>query len=387
MTHDQPMQPPSQNHARFLLTFIGAASLVLLYLRAPDIFATPHFWAEDLTEFLLPARDFGLASLWRPYAGYLHAVPRLVSLLAVSLSPHRWLDVFTLAAIAIAVWTALILARTVGRGGILAALAAAGSIFFASGQSEILGTVTNLQWIMATAIIPLAVYPERIGRSERYLFMVLACLSGPFSAAFSPLFAWLFIDRWRKGGAWGLPFLSGVCAGIQLMVIVFHPAPPGGASDPAPLWLAFRLVQLATSDTVYGLVAVGVLALMLAAGSDRSFRIFVACGFLLVIVAVVYKFRTDPMVFETGLVGQRYWYVQATLLLLVCAMLMAEEKPFAKLAGLICYAALLWGSLAQHVERPWPWPSDDWHAAVVKARSEPTIYHFPPNWEVTLDFR
>ena len=63
-------------------TVLGVLALVVLVLvfRKPHAFFNPQFFVEDGTVFFLDAYELGEASLFKPYNGYLHLVPRLVAL-------------------------------------------------------------------------------------------------------------------------------------------------------------------------------------------------------------------------------------------------------------------------------------------------------------------
>lgn len=68
------------------LYFTGLLLLVIaiLIFRMDEFsyFPGKYLWAEDGSVFINGAQSLGVAALWKPYAGYVHAYPRLISLLA-----------------------------------------------------------------------------------------------------------------------------------------------------------------------------------------------------------------------------------------------------------------------------------------------------------------
>lgn len=70
--------------SKLTFTLLVGLSIALLSLRInlPTGSIARYLWAEDATIFISQAQSLGLASLWQPYAGYLHLYPRLVALLA-----------------------------------------------------------------------------------------------------------------------------------------------------------------------------------------------------------------------------------------------------------------------------------------------------------------
>src|SRR5688500_19803875 len=66
-------------------TLLGCAAI--LVWRRFDLVMNPQFWAEDSVIFFEQAYNAGWSVLWRPYAGYLHTIPRLVAGVAGQLDP------------------------------------------------------------------------------------------------------------------------------------------------------------------------------------------------------------------------------------------------------------------------------------------------------------
>jgi len=65
------------------IILVFCLAIGLLFVRAPDALLTPQFWAEDANHFWLEQYQHGfLASLFQIYAGYVHAMPRLIAAIA-----------------------------------------------------------------------------------------------------------------------------------------------------------------------------------------------------------------------------------------------------------------------------------------------------------------
>ncbi|WP_369963724.1 hypothetical protein [Leifsonia sp. EB34] len=84
-----------------LLVVLGLSCAAIAWLRIPAI-AQGTFWAEDGRTFISSAALGGPSVLFKPYAGYLHTVPRLVAAGVVLLPVDQWALATTAAACAIA---------------------------------------------------------------------------------------------------------------------------------------------------------------------------------------------------------------------------------------------------------------------------------------------
>src|SRR5688572_28586834 len=66
----------------WLYVLVAVVGFSILVSHRPDAVLTPQFWAEDGTLWYPQAYEEGAASLWKPYNGYFHLVPRLVALVS-----------------------------------------------------------------------------------------------------------------------------------------------------------------------------------------------------------------------------------------------------------------------------------------------------------------
>lgn len=363
---------------------VCALFISLLCLRAPDLFP-PRLWAEDGNLFLVAWYAQGLISFVTPYAGYWHFVPRLTAAIS-DLLPQLWtLWWFTIVSVAMATWSASILFRTLGGG--FAGVIAAAALLLAPGWQETLGTVTNLQWVMAPALLTLVMNPAALSRSEGLAFAILAGLSGPFSALFLPISGIVLLwSAYNRKPDWVA--LVAVAAGLlQIGALLTTVASTPPVEAPQPQWLAGRILELSLSLSAFPVVAAVVaLALSLLAGEKRLFRLGLLAALVLVTVAVVAKWSTNFSVFESGQAGLRYWYIQGSLWLIMGASIISERARWLKVSGLVSLCLILSNIHTKPFIREWNWPADQWETFVRAARNGPAKYKYAPNWTMTLDF-
>src|SRR5215472_2407952 len=89
---------------RYAILF--ALVFLLLVFRRPDALTNPQFWAEDGVQFFFSQITRGTwASLFRPYAGYLHLIPRLVAAGASPLPARVAPLLYNFSALLIATWS------------------------------------------------------------------------------------------------------------------------------------------------------------------------------------------------------------------------------------------------------------------------------------------
>lgn len=175
----------------YLFTFTFFIDIFILFLRKPDTFYNPQFWAEDGTVFFLQAHNLGTASIFQPYAGYFHLFPKLVALVAqwfpVQSAPLIYnlsfivslgiiLSYLFSSRIALSSWTKFVL----GIGIVIMPL-----------KGEMLMTLTNVQWTLALGILLLLISEKPSSNYDRFFDVFLLILTGltdPFVIIFAPLF-------------------------------------------------------------------------------------------------------------------------------------------------------------------------------------------------------
>lgn len=216
--------PLSQTEVGTLL----AIGLVLLY-RFPDRLLSPQLWAEDGAIFLQQQRDLGIASLWTPYAGYLHVVLRLLALTIGSITDLLYIPaVYNWTALLFTVLTGLFLLRS--RVDVPYKPAIALALVLVPHPSEVYLTLTNLQWIFATALPFFLLQPPASTRPQRIVETIgvaLFGMTGPFLLIFSPLLVYRYWrDGWKSRSNIAF-FVAGLFAiGVQAYCVSHTPMPP-----------------------------------------------------------------------------------------------------------------------------------------------------------------
>lgn len=213
---------------------IGVLIAVALYVhRVRTAIWHPYLYAEDGVVFLQDQLINGPRAFIIPFAGYLHAVPRLTAFIA-SFFSATWAPAMYAGITAIfMLWTALTIAACrLPYAYLLAAL-----LFAVPHTGEVLGTITNAQWVMACAL-PLILMTETpaslLNRINQCVFVVLAGLSGPFSIFVAPLSVWRLIKH-RDPHSVLLSGLGIAAALIQLATLIPNYVAFHGEREPVHL--------------------------------------------------------------------------------------------------------------------------------------------------------
>ncbi|REE20125.1 hypothetical protein B0G71_3250 [Paraburkholderia sp. BL27I4N3] len=221
------------------LLAVFAITFGLTFARMPQRLTQGFLWAEDASIFLKGGYEEGFRSIFAPYAGYLHAVPRLLVAAYASVgSPVHaplvlaWVCAIVLAGAATLLFTAVY--RHVGR---VAAMCFALALIVVPQDGEIWLTVTNLQWILGPLLLVLLwrefvagqVFPVRVFYLDAALIVLLA-LTGPFGLVFSVFVIGAAFIKGRHEWArrtWGLFVAYGLALTAQ-MVCLMHASSQGG---------------------------------------------------------------------------------------------------------------------------------------------------------------
>jgi hypothetical protein len=163
-------------------------ALLIIYLRMPENFSRPQFWAEDGAVFFRLAHEIGARGLLTPVAGYFTTMPWLVALGAKLFAPEwaPWIYNYAGAGIAL---LAVYLATSPRLDLPLKPLLALAIVTVPDG-GEILGALANSMWLMPiVTFVILFMRPGSIAvTAAEALFVALQALTGPFAPFFLPLF-------------------------------------------------------------------------------------------------------------------------------------------------------------------------------------------------------
>ncbi len=170
-------------------------AFALVCLKANDALAHPQLWAEDAVLFLKDQIEQQGLLLFRPYAGYLHAAPRLVAWVASFVSAAYTPLIYNGGAIAIAAGSIFICAKNLRP--LIPPYLVLGAFLLTPTNGEVFGTITNIQWFLQFPLItycfiaPKASHP--IARHALRAILAVAALTGPFSIICIALMALSFL--------------------------------------------------------------------------------------------------------------------------------------------------------------------------------------------------
>jgi hypothetical protein len=215
----------NKNLTYFLFLLSLVLAVLALLFKKPEAFTKPQFWAEDGVVFLQEYFHKGIRSIFTPYAGYIHLVPRIGAMLIFHLTSFEYMpaayNIISLLAflgIATFIWC-----RTAFDPYTKFFMTLALSL--APNGCEVVLNITNVQWYLSL-FIPLIFLT---GYNKKYVFLdgvvlFMVALTGPFSVIFFPLVGAILWYRSRlgkwKNDRW-LFFVYLLATVIQLLFILF----------------------------------------------------------------------------------------------------------------------------------------------------------------------
>jgi hypothetical protein len=236
--------PPTEfprRHSMLLYVGFGALAALAAWLRLPPT-ARDTLWAEDGRNFLQGAIDNGpFGSLFIPYAGYLHTIPRLLASAVVSLVPvSGWALAMTAGTCLItgALAAAILVAtRDTVRWRPARILVALLVVLAPLAPREVLGNAANIHSLVMYALLWVAMARPRGRRSSIGLAIValLGALTEVQSVLLLPLLLVGGRDRRRTPIRVGL--LSGVV--VQLAITLLFPRSSSHGTPDSPASLAY----------------------------------------------------------------------------------------------------------------------------------------------------
>lgn len=346
--------------AAALAAVLAGAVVVILRQRGAGALGT--IWAEDGTIFLAQSRSLGAArSLLEPYAGYVHAVPRLASMLVAALPlPAADAGFAVVSAISTAATAAFVFRASSSQlRSLWARLAVSAPLVIAPlGGTEILGSVANLHWYLLYAAFWAVIWraPSRQETALAAVVVVLAALSDPFVLLLAPLVGLrLLASRWRP---------DAVVAGFALAGIL-QLAVAAGARGQRPVVDEERTsVVLIPARFVVDVAGRGLAGDRFVGESGLSARGAAVAGLVLAVLAVLVFVRRQALPARAGilaaLVGTSALYFAApvaisgvspprygfapALLLLVAVVVLLEGWDIRSAAPMVRTGALVAGA-------------------------------------------
>jgi hypothetical protein len=202
---------------------IVVATLAALFIRRPDAFFRPQFWAEDFI-FLILAEKLGWVTFTLPQSGYLHLMPRTIAWTATRLDPALQPAFFLLGWLIVlfaVVFSCLSRRLDLPYKPLLAA-----AVVLVPHTGEVFFNPTNVQWVAALGLLLTAFKAEPVRWLDwlvDILFVVFSGLSGPFAMFTLPLFA---RRLWNRRTAASAFLLTGVIAAALIQSWFIYHSPP-----------------------------------------------------------------------------------------------------------------------------------------------------------------
>jgi hypothetical protein len=407
---------------------------ILLIGRRPSSLFHPQLWAEDGPIFYQQELISGsIHALVTPYAGYLHAIPRLTSMLAAHVPAAYVPLIYALVAFSIAIWACSVFADAAFRP-IVHSDAMRLLVCFAfatvAPANELIGTLTNVHWYLSLALfLFLIADTSRVRRSALLNALIgagvlLAALSSPETIPFAPLAIWKII-RSESTSARVIPIAILVGLAIQVWTLLFSHS--GGPALSAPLDGLFLATMVAfvyrvlvsaiagqssaefiSGGGLQGLAllielafaaAVTLIATRLPRARVATLWLLATC-FVLIAVSIggreLVSFFSSLTAVTFG--GERYFFIPTAAFILATAVVL-ENLPRLRLdvraALLFCvfiggairnyhpgdFTDLNWSSYAPSIDR--------WIALERERKPSPGVVvpTNPPGWKVTLPAR
>ncbi len=341
--------------------WVFALFAVLLFLRKPYALLVPQLYAEDGTIFLVQSDLVGLQAFIEGYMGYLHTLPRLIAwITSKTLDPAWWPACYN--GVSYLIWLAVIARTFSPRLPLPNALRPflALTFFLGPQTGEVLSCITNLQWLTGFLIIEQAIIARPTNARQRIgdiALIALVGLTGPFIIALGPLLAW----RWwrdRNADTFAILATATLCAGVQAWYIVRtgpkFEFPPFVASkffevigQHLVVWpLVGDNLAKQMSPVLIGVIGMGLcfasVAWALRPHARQLLRAQLVAGFLLMMVAGVYRSRPDTWSLDNLVFGDRYFYLPRLMLAwLLVLELDATQRAIAWFARVLALACVL----------------------------------------------
>lgn len=341
--------------------------IVVLILRKTWALHTPQLWAEDGSIHLNDVDRAGFGAIWIPYRGYLHVVPRLITLAAAHLTDvANWPLAYNLGA---GLFAAILIVRLAsprfelpGKPWLILAF---GLMPY---DNVTLFNITNLHWLLGLFLVQQFLIASPTTWTQRLGDALLICcagLSDPSALIFLPLFVWRW---WRERSRDNLLVLALVaaCALVQGYFLrqeglgVDGNNPPfqwvqflAAAGNRLVIWPFFgRAAAIGWPAAVQAAVAtvfvVCLFGWVCRRDEHRPLRLKILAAWLLISFACVYRTRPDTWAgrWHAGLENLSFSepYLFASRLLLVWLVILelnARARIVAWLARVACVAAVL----------------------------------------------
>lgn len=304
-----------------------------------------YLWAEDGNVFLSQAQSLGLSAFLRPYAGYLHFYPRLVT--AIS----QFFDFLYQPTILLIGWFvayfilvhALVKSVLLVRGGLIVILPLIALVSIQPSYGEVFFNITNSQWMLGAALFLYVLCSSESSRSNQirkavYLFPLT--ITGPFSVILVPVIALkvLVEKSWRRDKAVYLVVLLGASA--QVISLLMNDRVSSGVlnKDPWEWIVAFIKLAFFGAKTVWTILAALAIWCLMGYSIFQKWRsnrcadavllaslLLLISAFLLIVAGLVSSKHNPQAIVALG-GGNRYTWIPYALIVVASILLSASRK-------------------------------------------------------------
>ncbi len=285
-------------------------------------------WAEDGSVFMVDALNHGLASVVKPYSGYLHLYPRLIALTS-TLRTFTVPWIFTLGWLLsfFLMWGTIYCAfRPLKFGASLSSLVVLG-IVLQPNTGEVFFNLTNSQWFLAIGMSVYSLLCD-VGKHKTIAFAMLMTLglTGPFSIILVPplLVKWYFARDFQENRSLYVAIL--ISALIQLLFVMQSQRLEGVVSSNVFDWIdaVVKFMSFGTSGAMQ-IVAIFMwlcYLLFVVSGvrspdvlNTETFKrgLFLLIAMVFFYVAGLWVYRDRPALLSPMGFGARYFFIPYSL--------------------------------------------------------------------------
>lgn len=391
-------------HGLVLLIGLG-----LLYERRPSTLDRPEFLAEDGQIFFL-GTYFGnpLMTIFRPYQGYIHLIPRLIALLERAVPVASAPLVGNLAALLVVAAIAAYISSNrladlvpsqIGRW-LIAFL-----LIVVPGSFESLGSSTYIQWYLAVYLIIAAMARRPSSRFEKIgdaVTLVVAALTGPFGLLVAPLYVARFIRDRDRPAAWRAAAVV-VPALLQAVVLIASPRAPAIAwVNPVDVLTVIGLravilplvgtneVSTLTADgyslafaAVAATLAAEALLLMALWLPNRRWALTLLYGFGVSLAASLKGSTDDLSNLLSASSSQRYFLIPGIMIVLLLGSALVSLRSWRWFVAASLSAVLVCGIVNDFALRPWGYLDWQHNSACIGGPTPCVVPVAPPGvWSI-----
>ena len=287
----------------------------LLLLRAWPRLLYPEVWAEDGTENLYGLIQNGPLDIFRPIGGYLVLIPRLISLLSLSISFTYYPIISTVFAWVFTIFVFVVIAKapTQLKGQLFLAI----SCMLIPSDPECFGLPLYTYWWSALLLFLMVFWQPEQSNIFRTILIGVCSLTSPVCLVTLPLF-WIraFTLKAYRSELY-LAILASVCVGVQLCVMHFY-------GKPAEFNFSFSylVIKLFFGTYVIGnlypqanwLMGISLLVFISAGLLGIKNKSLYALYYLLLVSILMSIYRVDISILNPINAGPRYFFFPFILL-------------------------------------------------------------------------